>query len=142
MRKVKSRQKKVKFSFCKAPVTIDKSASWGPGNFQNFPDGVFFKHDDKNSGVVTHGVQPNAEKTAPIGWEKNAKGTFDKLPIWVDKKVITEGTVTMQTKDGEINYEIKAPSCKVYNGADKPDLTDGWIMKVGELIKNYRIIFK
>ena len=135
MRKTKSRQKKVKFSFCESPVIIDKSSSWGEGNLQNFPDGVFFKHDDKNCGVVTHGVQPNADKTAPIGWEINAKGTFDKLSIWVDKKVITEGTVTMQTKDGEINYEIKKPSCKVYNGEFAPYLTDGWIMSVSELIK-------
>lgn len=65
MRKVESKQRNVKFSFCIEPVTIDKSAEWGPGNVQNFPDGVFFKHDPETD-EITHGVQPNSDKTAPV----------------------------------------------------------------------------
>ena len=80
MRKVESNQRNVKFSFCPNPVTIDKSADWGEGNLQQFPNGVFLKHDP-DSDEITHGVQPNKEVTAPVGWTHDLSN-FKKLPIF------------------------------------------------------------
>lgn len=137
MRKIESNQRNINFSFCPSPVTIDKSSEWGPGNLQNFPDGVFLKHDDV-TGEVTHGVQPNEDKSAPVGWTSDENG-FKKLPIWLGKE-LEVGTVTgLETLDGPINYEVTEESYLCYNdnGNGEPNLGDSWAQTKVALDKNY-----
>lgn len=137
IKKVESNQRNIKFSFCKEPVTIDKSSEWGDGNLQNFPLGVFFKHDLLTD-EVTHGVQPNETGTAPVGWVVDDSG-FKKLPIHIGKELVV-GTVTgITTLDGDINYEVTEPSFLCYNddGNNKPDLKDCWAQTLNSIQKNY-----
>ena len=139
MRKVESKQKDVKFSFCKEPVTIDKSSEWGEGNVQNFPNGVFFKHDS-NTDEITHGVQPNEKGTAPVGWTHDLSN-FKKLPIWIGKELEVGSITGMETLDGSINYEVTEPSYLCYNdnGNNEPNLSDSWAQTIEAVEKNYEI---
>jgi hypothetical protein len=85
MKLVSSRQKNVTFIKCFDPLTIDKSKSWGPNNFQAAPKGAFLKM--KNDSTVSHLVQPNADFSAPIGWVYTGNGNlYDKAPIFVGGK--------------------------------------------------------
>lgn len=140
MRKIKSKQENVKFSYCPNPVTIDKSASWGDGGIQDFPNGVFFKHDPITD-VITHGVQPNEDDSAPVGWYEYHKGVYNKLPIFVDDNALSiSSIVSINTLDGLINYVVNEPSrivCNMDNGV--PNLKDCGVMTVKEIEKNYHI---
>lgn len=142
MIKVQSRQKLVKFVWCESPITINKS--WG---FQDAPDGAFLKLNNELT-EVSHLVQPNADKSAPVGWIpsldnivaiNNLKGFFDKAPIWVSPSIINNQVLKLKTLDGEIPYDIKEPSVIVCNGIDEPDFEDCWVMKLAELQKNYEV---
>lgn len=145
MRKVESKQRQVIFSYCPHPVTVDKSAEWGEGNLQHFPNGVFLKHGDDN--IITHGVQPKEDASAPIGWvrsfETHSQDEFDKAPIFVnDAFELTIGeTYGMLTKDGRVEYDVTEESRVVYNMRPdgEPDLTDGWVVTVRELEKSYEL---
>ncbi|MBI4158131.1 MAG: hypothetical protein HY505_00705 [Candidatus Yanofskybacteria bacterium] len=89
---------------------------------------------------VSHLVQSNEDKTAPIGWVPgNGPGLFDKAPIWIEDTVLQPGeTKSMKTMDGDLNYEVKEPATVCYNGdASGPDLTDGWVQTLANLRKNY-----
>lgn len=140
MRKLESKQKNVKFSYCPYPVTLDKSKDWGPGNIQSFPNGVFFKHNEND--IITHGVQPNDD--CPIGWFPSdldgvcffgdMNGLFDKAPIWIDETVLNNGNYIINTLDGSMDYEVKEPSHFCYNNENGGDT---WIQTVEELKKNY-----
>jgi hypothetical protein len=147
MKFIESKQKFQKFSWCPHPVTIDKSADWGPGNKQEFPEGVFLKHQDACD--VTHGVQPNTDKTAPVGWVKSdlttamyigsTYGLFDKCPIWVEDETLKADT-TVNTLDGVIDYKYDplVPSVICYNGdASGPNMADAWVQTVKNVEKNY-----
>lgn len=136
MKKIKSRQENVKFIFCPSPFTIDKSEEWGEGNLQQFPNGGFLKIND--DGKVSHGVQPNEGGTAPLGWEVQENGLFRKKPIWLSPEVHTEGVISMETADGQIDYEVKEPSMVTYNDLNgEPNRNDGWVQTVANLEKNY-----
>lgn len=145
---IESKQKFQKFSWCPHPVTIDKSKDWGPGNMTEFPDGVFLKHDG-STGDVTHGVQPNADKTAPVGWIKSNLTAalmvpstyqyFDKSPIWIEDETLKEDTV-VKTLDGVIEYKYDPLVASVicYNGcANGPYMEDAWVQTVKNIEKNY-----
>lgn len=143
MRFILSRQKNVLFVFCASPITIDKRAAWGPDprNLQNAPNGAFLKMSSPTE--VSHLVQPNEDKTAPIGWVPgNGPGLFDKAPIWVDDTAVLQpgGTKLVEGRDGSMNYEIRELSVVCYNGdANGPDLTDGWVQTLANIRKNYEL---
>lgn len=138
MKKVLSKQRGVKFLFCGSPVTIDKTKDWGDNNLQLFPNGAFLKINDDNT--VSHGVQPNSDNTAPVGWIANGDGTFDKAPIWVDESKVYENnhSISLNTLDGKMDYVAKEPSVVVFNGNEESiDPNDSWLMEVKGLKKNY-----
>ncbi|MFA7284634.1 MAG: hypothetical protein WC004_02325 [Candidatus Absconditabacterales bacterium] len=142
MRKITSKQRDILFLLCKSPITIDKSAEWGPGNSQLAPDGAFLKINEGEGGKmdISHLVQPNPEKTAPIGWVSNGQpNRFDKAPIWVDQKILNAGeTVALQTADGPINYQVTEASYLCYNDKEgMPNLQDSWVQTRKNLEKNY-----
>lgn len=144
MRYVTSKQVGVPFVFCPSPVTIDKRAAWGPmaDNLQEAPNGAFMKMNKVSGKVdeVSHLVQPNVDKSAPVGWMAGAEvGLFDKLPIWVDEKVLQPGTKKeVNGLDGVMTYEVQEPSVVTYNGDESgPDLTDDWVQTVKNVQKNY-----
>lgn len=94
----------------------------------------------KTETEVSHLVQPNADKSAPVGWVPGSgPGLFDKAPIWIDDKQPEVGsTVKMETLDGPIEYEVKEPSYVCYSGdADGPNKQDGWVQTVENVEKNY-----
>lgn len=135
---VASTQKDVQFTFCESPMTIDKSDEWGPGNLQLFPKGAFLKHFAK--GLISHGVQPNENKTAPVGWVRGNLGLFDKSPIWILEALEVGKTHRISTLDGIIDYEAKEPAylvCQDFDG--DPDYSDSWAMAKKELEKSYLI---
>jgi hypothetical protein len=148
MKKILSKQRNQKFSYCPHPVTIDKSADWGPGNFQNFPDGVFLKH--ANNDIITHGVQPTVDRSRPVGWiPSDLEGVgwigetewlFDKMPIWVEEETVLceNDVITLDTLDGKIMYTCKGPSFCCYNDLDgKPNFNDSWVQLIKDIEKNY-----
>jgi hypothetical protein len=140
MKLVKSKQRGVKFAWCPSPIVIDKRADWGDSgsNLQNGPNGAFLKVN--GDGSISHLVQPNADKTAPIGWVKTVNdGEFDKNPIWISPEVLEVGSAKkMSTLDGDIEYQIKEPSLVTYNDrGGEPDLKDGWIQLLKDVMKNY-----
>lgn len=144
MRYVTSKQVGVLFVFCPSPVVIDKRAAWGPtaDNLQEAPKGAFLKMN-KVPGkvdVVSHLVQPNADKSAPVGWMAGSElGLFDKLPIWVDEEILPVGTIRqVNGLDGVMTYEIKEPSVVTYNGdTNGHNPNDGWVQTVKNVQKNY-----
>jgi hypothetical protein len=111
--------------FAADPVTIDKSAEWGEGNLQNFPDGVFLQipHD-----TVTHGVQPNNDKTAPIGWHHTGNSLYGKNDIIAE--ITTDTVVTLITRDGDMIYDNPDKNGWIcYNIVDgMRDHTDPWFV--------------
>jgi hypothetical protein len=140
MRLIQSKQRDVAFVFCSAPIIIDKRAEWGPdpSNLQNAQNGAFLKMSSPVE--VSHLVQPNETKTAPVGWVPgSAPGLFSKSPIWVEDEILEPGMVkNMKTLDGELNYEVKEPAVVCYNGTeDGPNLVDGWVQTLKVLKKNY-----
>lgn len=141
MRKLRSKQRDVQFLFCKSPVTIDKRSEWGDSadNLQQAPNGAFLKTSSPTE--VSHLVQPNADKTAPIGWMPGSEpGLFDKLPIWVDdENVLQTGAVKkLTTADGEIEYTAKESSMVCYNDLNgAPNEADVWVQTVAAIKKNY-----
>jgi hypothetical protein len=135
--KVESRQQSVNFSFCSHPVTIDKSAEWGPNNIQNFPNGVFLKHESDLNSPITHGVQPNEDNTAPVGWKKNEDGTYKKKAIFLYKILQPNQEVTIFTLDGAMDYQVNELSVICYNGDEEPNLNDVYIQSIENLKKNY-----
>ncbi|MDR2191229.1 MAG: hypothetical protein LBP53_08985 [Candidatus Peribacteria bacterium] len=139
MKKVFSKQRNVFFLFCPSPITIDKSSEWGPGNFQNAPDGAFLKVNEEEELSVSHLVQPNKEKKAPIGWSKVGPNLFDKVPIWVDEELLPIGKIiSIKTKDGVMDYYVKEAAYRCYNEkAGEADLDDCWVQTERELKKNY-----
>jgi hypothetical protein len=140
MRRILSKQRNVVFVFCASPITIDKRGDWGDyaDNLQIASDGAFLKM--KSPTEVSHLVQPNADKTAPIGWVAgDGPGLFSKLPIWVTDEIIPANTdVKINTLDGELNYRYTTPSMVTYNGDENgPNLNDGWLTTIKDLQKNY-----
>jgi len=140
MRLILSKQNDIPFVFCASPITIDKRADWGNNldNLQTAANGAFLKLSSPTE--VSHLVQPNEDKSAPIGWVRGSSpGLFSKSPIWVEEEVLQPGeTKKMKTMDGNLNFEVKEPSVVCYNGDETgPDLNDGWVQTVRELRKNY-----
>jgi hypothetical protein len=135
--KVLSKQQDVQFIWCPNPVTIDKSSEWGSGNFQNAPNGAFLKM--KSPTEVSHLVQPNEDKTAPIGWvATNKPGYFDKCPIFIIENLSIGRCVPVNTLDGDIIYDVKVPSCLVCNLVNgQPNYEDCWIQSEEDILKNY-----
>ena len=140
MKLIQSKQRGVKFAWCPSPITIDKRGEWGNSadNLQIGKDGAFLKINDDNS--VSHLVQPNKDKTAPIGWIA-ARNGYDKLPIWVADEVLEVGTIhKMSTADGPIEYSVTEPSRVCYNDdGSQPNMNDGWAQTEKNLTKNYEI---
>lgn len=143
-----SKQVNIPFVFCPDPIVIDKRKSWGESsdNFQNGPNGAFLKMKDYKT--VSHLVQPNNDKTAPVGWTYTGQDNlYNKLPIFIGEKINKGETKRVKTLDGEINYEAKEDSWVVYNvknitnpeecGDYEPNLDDCWVQKESDLIKNY-----
>jgi hypothetical protein len=138
--RVLSKQRGVAFVFCADPVTIDKRKSWGENadNLQHAPNGAFLKM--KSPTEVSHLVQPNDDKTAPVGWMPAGDGLFDKLPIHILRRVEAGETVKLQTLDGEITYEVKEPSAVVCNDkAGQPNEADSWVQDWSDIVKNYEV---
>jgi hypothetical protein len=89
---------------------------------------------------VSHLVQPNADKSAPVGWvQGDGPGLYHKSPIWVTDEVVPANTdVKVKTLDGELNYKYESPSMITYNGDENgPNLNDGWLTTIKDLEKNY-----
>ncbi len=143
MRKLLSKQIGVHFLFCASPVTIDKRAEWGDSadNLQQAPNGAFLKTSSPTE--ISHLVQPNADKTAPIGWMPgSAPGLFNKLPIWVDDEYLLQvGEVKkLATADGEIEYTAKELSMVCYNDLNgTPNEADAWVQTVAAVKQNYEL---
>ncbi len=138
--RVLSKQRGVPFVFCADPVTIDKRKSWGENadNLQYAPNGAFLKM--KSSTEVSHLVQPNDDKTAPVGWMPSGVGFFDKLPIHILRRVEVGETIELQTLDGKITYEVKEPSAVVCNDKNgQPNEADSWVQKWVDIEKNYEV---
>lgn len=139
--RVLSKQRNVSFVFCADPLTIDKRSSWGENseNFQKAPNGCFLKM--KSSTEISHLVQPNDDKTAPVGWvPASEEGLYDKQPIHILRKVNPGEFVTLTTLDGEIVYEVKEPSAVVCNdNAGEPNEEDSWVQKWSDIEKNYEV---
>lgn len=136
-----SKQKNVRFAYCDNPIILDKSKDWGPGNKQVANHGCFLKLDDK-AAVVSHLVQPNKDKSAPIGWTRtNKPGYFDKNDICVLRELSSGEKVMLNTKDGKINYVANGPSYIVCNTDSRgyPDTSDPWVISKPELEKSYKI---
>lgn len=146
LKKLHSTQLSVRFSWLDAPTTIDMSEKWGKNSVQIFNDGVFLKHDEE--GRVTHGVQPNKDRTSPIGWEKcNSDGNFyRKLPVWVDldnlidPKIIKKPYARIKTLDGDMDYKLDEIFVKVYQDNNgQPNLKDIWLIPLRELKSLYYV---
>lgn len=143
MKRIMSTQAGVFFAFCSSPVTIDKRAAWGntADNLQEAPDGAFIKMNEKDGTLsVSHLVQPNEDKSAPVGWiPGSGPNRFDKEPIWINEKIIDPGvTTTVNGLDGPMEYTFDEPSIICYNGDENgPDLKDGWVQTLTNLKKNY-----
>ncbi len=139
MKRVLSKQTNVQFIFCPSPITIDKRAAWGSSheNLQHGPNGAFLKM--KSVTEVSHLVQPNEDKTAPVGWVKGSSpGLFSKSPIWVGEELQAGTVKVLNTFDGQIHYEVKKPSFVCFNEPNgKVDDTDVWVQTKEELEKNY-----
>lgn len=139
MRRVTSKQVNVPFVWCADPVTIDKRKSWGDAadNLQHAPNGAFLKM--KSLTEVSHLVQPNADKTAPVGWVPgSAPGLFDKSPIYLGDQVQVGSSITIKTLDGEITYtptELSVVCANEKNG--EADLNDQWVQTMAAVEKNY-----
>jgi len=142
MKKIESKQRDVPFVFCNSPITIDKSASWGTSgdSFQVAPNGAFLKMSSAT--VVSHLVQPNADKTAPLGWVPGSgAGLFDKAPIWIEEEIRQAGTtINVRSADNAAGmpYTVNEPSVVCYNDVDgKPNMEDGWVQTLVNIQKNY-----
>jgi hypothetical protein len=142
MKKIDSNQRNVRFVFCPSPITIDKRSEWGNNdeNFQKAPNGAFLKYSSDTE--VSHLVQPNNDRTAPVGWiVGDEPGLFHKSPIWVDENILQPGTTKeLSLLDGDFVYEVVEPSMVCYNDLDgQPNLNDGWVQKVSQISKNYAL---
>lgn len=136
MRKVISKQKDVDFVFCPYPMTIDKSADWGEGNIQVFPNGVFLKRN--KAGIITHGVQPNQNGNAPVGWVLQSNGFYTKQPIWYLETLEGGRIKKIKTLDGTVNYKVKNRSVLVAQDKNNhPDLNDTWIIDLEIFNRDY-----
>ena len=138
--KVLSKQRNVSFIFCSDPITIDKRKSWGESNdnLQIATNGAFLKM--KTPFEVSHLVQPNEDKTAPVGWVSVGDGLYNKLPIHIIRKVEAGEIVELNTLDGKITYECKELSAIVCNDCNgSPDENDCWIQSWENIIKNYEV---
>ena len=148
MKKAISNQKSIRFVWCPKPVAI--TASWG---LQEAPDGAFLKLQD-DFVTVSHLVQPNADKTAPVGWvsminpENGEKipGFFDKNDIWVvtgednNLLVLNNQEFKLRTLDGDMTYNITEPTVIVCNDNNgEPNMDDAWVIKLSDFEKNYTI---
>lgn len=139
MRRVTSKQVGVPFVWCADPVTIDKRAAWGDtaDNMQVGPNGAFLKM--KSNTEISHLVQPNTDKTAPVGWVPGSTpGLFDKSPIYLGEQVNPGSSITIKTLDGEMTYtptELSVVCANEKNG--EPDLNDQWLQTVANVEKNY-----
>ena len=141
MKLITSKQVGVSFVHCGSPITIDKRADWGSNadNLQHGPNGGFLKMTGLE---VSHLVQPNADRTAPIGWRPgSAPGLYDKDPIFVSDEVLEPGTTKeVVGLDGTITYEIKEPSRLCYNDlSGEPNPNDAWVQTEKNLVKNYNL---
>lgn len=139
-KKIDSTQRNVRFVFCPSPVTIDKRGEWGDNaeNMQKAPNGAFLKFSSATE--VSHLVQPNEDKTAPVGWVVGDEpGMFHKAPIWVDEDVLQPGTTKeLTTLDGDIEYDVTEPAMVCYNDLNgEPNTNDAWVQTVAQIKKNY-----
>lgn len=152
MKKATATQKSIRFVWCASPITIDKSKSWGEGNLQVANDGAYLRLQD-DFVTVSHLVQPNADKTAPIGWKPMVKptvgvipGFFDKNDIWVvtdegnNLLVLNNQEFKLKTLDGEMIYNITEPTVIVCNDNNgEPNMEDAWVIKLKDFEKNYTV---
>lgn len=141
MRRITSKQVNVRFVWCSSPITIDKRDEWGNAadNLQIAPNGAFLKM--KGNTEVTHLVQPNADKTAPVGWIPGSEpGLFDKSPIYIGEYIQAGDKITLRTLDGRVTYTATELSVVCANEKDGcPDLNDQWVQKISDVEKNYFI---
>jgi hypothetical protein len=142
MRRVTSKQVDVRFVWCGFPITIDKRAEWGDKgeNIQIALEGAFLKIKAENE--VSHLVQPNADKSAPMGWILGSKpGFFNKQPIYIGETIEKGVTVEVETLDGKIIYTTSEKSVICANEKNgQPDMSDQWVQKMSDIEKNYIII--
>lgn len=149
MQRVVSKQTDVLFVYCPDPITIDKRADWkdwGLDNLQSAPNGAFLKIiptpcSSSGAMVVSHLVQSNADKTAPIGWiPGSGPGLFSKAPIYIGDLVHVGTTVNIHTLDGPMSFTPTELSAVCANEKDgKPDLNDMWVNTLTNIIKHYVI---
>lgn len=140
MKQIPSKQIGVHFIYCADPITIDKRLAWGndENNLQIGLNGAFLKMKDETT--VSHLVQPNADKSAPVGWMKSAGIGYDKLPIWVSEEVIPANTkFQLTTLDGLMVYSFDEDAVLCYNSQENgdADYADAWPQKISEVKKNY-----
>lgn len=120
-------------------MTLDKSSSWGPENVQHFPNGCFLQVNDR--GEVTHGVQANPGKNAPVGWHHVGGEFFEKDLVWAEHR--TESTVRLTTLDGPMVYQNpEADGYVLYNTTPTgdPDLRDPWFVPAEKFHRIYRAV--
>ncbi len=129
MKLIQSKQVNIPFVWCADPIVIDKRKSWGDSeeNFQKGPNGAFLKM--KNDKEISHLVQPNSDKTAPVGWIYTGReNLYDKLPIFVGGKVNKGEWKCLNTLDGEMLKRI--PGWSIMSWATR-EITAQILMIVG-----------
>lgn len=132
----KSTKPPTRHIFVEYPMTLDKSKDWGEGNIQEFPNGGFLQFQN---GKITHGVQPNEDLSAPIGWVKtDEQDIFKKKNIYAVQNKFP--IVQLKTKDGDMEYQNPNKNGWVcFNQLENntPDTTDSWFVTNDQFQKLY-----
>lgn len=129
--KYKSIQPITTFLKLKSPFTIDKSSEWGPGNIQEFLIGGFLKVNEDGK-TISHGVQPNKDFSAPVGWEQVIGNTYKKLDIEAD--FVEPGPILVKTLDGQMQHENKFGG---YICGNIGEVEDFWFVEKDKFEKLY-----
>jgi hypothetical protein len=114
-----------------------KHPNWGLNAKQKFKEGCFMKV--YNTGIVSVGVQPNKDKTSPVGYTKLKNGKFIKNNIIIVKYLKANQRILLKTLDGWIFYNITEPSVIVAQTDENncANLNDVWKKTISSLKKDY-----
>lgn len=147
MKQYKSKEGTRKFGWLGFPCSF---TTWG--SKWEFPNGAFISHVGSNAindtPEFSHGVQPNADKTAPVGWKPTEfPGTFEKMDIWsdgviVDPEIVSVITVCcLDAPNGTKNYEVEEPSIITFNSNNdgSPNFADGWLQSLKGFESKYEL---
>ena len=136
MKRYRSLQPPARFVRFTSPMVLDRSAEWGPGSVQSFPNGAFLRL--RSNDEVSHGIQPNEDFSAPVGWEPTAKrGLFRKKDISAER-IEGSGSIVITTLDGPVSCPLPCYLCANLNYHGEPDPHDRWPRPVAEFEAAYQ----